>query len=599
MLRIQRMKLFALIVLSVGLSLSLLRADSVVALAPMHEPRAGHTATLLNDGTVLLLGGESQASIPSTVPAEIFDPGTRSFQLIEPMKSFGVRGPYPAALLADGKVLIAAGHDARIYDPTTRAFRDVGQMREPRIGHSVTSLHDGRVLVAGGFNPLASMPYSSTEIYDPASETFSSGPPMLSRRARHAATVLHDGRVVLAGGTERLLQGGTPVTLRTVEIFNPARGTFEQAPSLLAARTYPSSTLLPDGRIVFMGGRGDFFGEVGIVSELYDPLTGPVRDLGGPPPALALNSHAAVLLPRGEILVSGGRPDGSTWLLNIERFTWTRGAPLAHDRTASPDDSPYQLAATLLRDGKVLFTGGYIRGFEPTRYAELYVSMTSLKMQGNRFAVELMGRNPADGRLSEGGPVKVNEKFGYFYFPQLTSDAGNPEVFVKIVGPLPDGAFLLFHASLTHVEHWLTVTDTHTGRTKIYEKPAGGFLALVARGSSGNGCQNDRCVSLRAGLFSITADAMRQDRGPFSATRLLEQNQFGIFALPDLTGDRENPEIIVKAVGPFPNGDYIIFAAGMTDAEATITIRSVVDGVAQAYQLQKPPGDFHSDVLSP
>ena len=115
---------------------------------------------------------------------------------------------HTATLLQDGRVLVAGGVDnavlasAELYDPTTGTFSPTGDMTVPRVGHTATLLLDGRVLIAGGANDAngtLNKPVYSAEIYDPRTGTFAAIGHMPGPTGS-TATLLKDGRVLFAGG---------------------------------------------------------------------------------------------------------------------------------------------------------------------------------------------------------------------------------------------------------------------------------------------------------------------------------------------------------------------------------------------------------------
>jgi Kelch motif/Galactose oxidase, central domain len=131
-------------------------AGSVRPSAPMLDPRSGHTATLLEDGRVLIAGGmrRNQDFYRS---AELYDPATGQFQATGAMNLARV-GP-AAALLQSGKVLIVGGfvghactNSAEMYDPVNGKFTTIGKMTAVRGNPSATLLADGDVLITGQKN---------------------------------------------------------------------------------------------------------------------------------------------------------------------------------------------------------------------------------------------------------------------------------------------------------------------------------------------------------------------------------------------------------------------------------------------------------------
>ena len=137
--------------------------------------------------------------------AEVYDPVRGTFSKTNSM-STPHRG-HTATLLADGRVLVVgnggessrSGTAADLYDPATGTFSQTGSMNFGRWLHTATLLADGRVLILGGRTPKDSV-RTSTELYDPRSGTFNPASPVEEGRQNHSATLLRDGRVFIAGG---------------------------------------------------------------------------------------------------------------------------------------------------------------------------------------------------------------------------------------------------------------------------------------------------------------------------------------------------------------------------------------------------------------
>ena len=113
---------------------------SITTVGEMVHPRYGHTATLLQDGRVLIVGGDIGGGIMQrNVPAEIFDPGSGTFREIDPPTHH--RLYHRATLLVDGRVLLTGGlgdgfiTQAEVFDPATETFTVVGDMKR---GESIT-----------------------------------------------------------------------------------------------------------------------------------------------------------------------------------------------------------------------------------------------------------------------------------------------------------------------------------------------------------------------------------------------------------------------------------------------------------------------------
>ena len=201
---------------------------------PMDHQRAAHTATLFTSGPlagkVLITGGVGGSSFFfKDSSAEIYDPASQEFLLLSSFMN-EPRSLHTATLLDDGSVLLAGGfsgsvaisggvlsgasglisNSAETFDPSSGDFTCVGgfntettrcnqSMSVARAGHSATLLATGprahRVLIAGGIgavDPAAhGAPLSSAELFNPAAGgSFSATGAMSTARALHTATLL-------------------------------------------------------------------------------------------------------------------------------------------------------------------------------------------------------------------------------------------------------------------------------------------------------------------------------------------------------------------------------------------------------------------------
>jgi hypothetical protein len=285
------------------------------------HPRIFHSANLLSDGQVLVAGGQSP-SVVGINSVEIFNPATGEWTEGTPMNKG--RDSHTGTVLADGRVLVAGGEgacpsgngficvlsSAEIYDPRTNKWTETGDMVLPRLNHATTLLPNGQVLVAGGQNANSPTQYgmASCELYDPGTGTWALTGSMSVRRGDFTANLLPSGEVLAAAGGADNITGRT-----TAELYNPQTGTWGPTGSLHAARERQASATLHKGRVLVTGGTGTC-GARGCPTlssaELYDPSSGTWTLAGNM--AHRRWAHQATTLASGLVLVEGG-----VWTENI------------------------------------------------------------------------------------------------------------------------------------------------------------------------------------------------------------------------------------------------------------------------------------------
>lgn len=256
--------------------------DRVQVLAPLSVARAGHTATLLADGSVLVVGGRD----------------------------------------ASGMALDSVER----WNPSTGQWQRMPAMAVARHGHSATRLADGRVLVTGGHSADARFDvrvYASTEIFDPASGLWSESARLPRALRHHATTLLGDGSVLLVGGR---LGSPSPYHEPWVWLLDARQQQWLPAGSAIVAtdvewEVTPDLQRLPDDRVrIFTGTRVLLWTRRPPVPETLPPAwfhppaatrlaSGTVLVIGSTaPPAGGLESHAYEWDPAQRRWSEAGRP---------------------------------------------------------------------------------------------------------------------------------------------------------------------------------------------------------------------------------------------------------------------------------------------------
>lgn len=346
----------------------------------MLNKRSRHTATLLADGRVLVVGGIH--NYKGLTSAEIYDPKQNKWIAAGNMST--AHWAHTAHRLDGGRVIVIGGCSTGpsnvcmngvgvdLYDPNnkTKPWSKGTAMSADRRSHCSVKLKDGKILVAGGFS--SSKDHTSIEIYNPGTGFWSLPTATMSTsRNQMACVTLKNGRVALIGGWDATSSPGQLKPLGTIAIYNPSNGTLKLAGGKLKEpRAQHTATLLPGGQVLITGGECDAdpskppHCKVNS-AEIYDPVTDKVVPAGSPGKRTVYH-QANLLATTGDVIVTGGLiTEKVAMLYQPKASMWTQTKMMAY---------PHEYhAAVLLNDGRLLVTGGEPGGYyDGSTKVELY-----------------------------------------------------------------------------------------------------------------------------------------------------------------------------------------------------------------------------------
>ena len=160
----------------------------------MTSDRIGASAVLLQDGRALIMGGKSGkmfAGRPHSISAftslattEVYDPELNSFTATAPMRTAHYLAT--ATVLNNGDVLLVGGwtqygpvvggmKNSEVYWTSHNFWSDVGPLHTARLVNTETLLDDGQVLIAGGMN-RSGVVVATVEFYVPKEHRFERRP---------------------------------------------------------------------------------------------------------------------------------------------------------------------------------------------------------------------------------------------------------------------------------------------------------------------------------------------------------------------------------------------------------------------------------------
>jgi hypothetical protein len=271
-----------------------------------------------------------------------------------------------AVALADGGALVMGGNtsespnvpdadSSQRFDPVTEILSPGPRLAfsaEADLTTPVALDGGGFLLVGPGINSALHLDggLRATQAFDATTGAFHRvGDLAVRHDAGGTATALGDGSVLVAGGHLPAIS--------TAERYDPASERWTATGDMATARRGHTATRLADGRVLIAGGVTccDAAGEVLTgAAEVYDPGTGAFHPTGSLVTARAL--HTATLLADGRVLVTGGfvAVDGSTTAA-AEIYDPSTGAFSAAGVMQASRTGHHAL---LLTDGRVLVLGG-------------------------------------------------------------------------------------------------------------------------------------------------------------------------------------------------------------------------------------------------
>ena len=344
----------------------------------MTTPRTGHTATLLPDGRVLVVGGKDFQDYHNT--AEIFDPaandGIGAWRTTAPMNA--PRASHTATLLPTGQVLVIGGFSAprikeqiiptthrtvEIYDPAGNGGQGswtlLAPLQVPRSSLISIPLPNGKIVVVGaGPDEKGGR---TIELYDPAADQGRGASQVIGEVTGMppiaTATRLSTGQILVVGVWN--YSTGCPHRARLVTLSPDQRRATSVPVSATLDLCHPTVTRLPNGKILLAGMSSRVRDPEDIpgtpVVFLYDPTLSPKKTwMTIPPPPegpqiydswpfhATRSYHSATWLPTGMVLFIGTdavdlfdpavRPPANPWRITDHTF-----ARWGHTATSLPN----------------------------------------------------------------------------------------------------------------------------------------------------------------------------------------------------------------------------------------------------------------------
>lgn len=358
------------------------REGERTVLATLNKQRAAHTATLLDDGRVLIVGGfQNGESDPSYVASiEILDPASGSSARIDGEEAR--RAHHTAIRLQDGTILVSGGEsgslqasgatkpytrdDSVLFDQNTLGWSSavaLPRFKQARARHQALLLGTGAVLFFGGLGDMeASVATPGDTLYRPDEQRFIDG--SQTGRVGHAMASLQSGAYqVVSGG-----RGPDGTLADTLLIFD---STGEPVPNGARSdnpRLHPA--LIAHGMGVFALGGFDAAGAPLATTKFTQILSGTGPGDTSSNLSVARGQLCAITLQDGSILAVGGRTAaGASGASDLFKEA---ANGLSASFVSDMSTARYLHTCTLLDNGMILVTGGIDASGQATQAIEIF-----------------------------------------------------------------------------------------------------------------------------------------------------------------------------------------------------------------------------------
>lgn len=356
----------------------------------LNAARGQHTATLMTDGRVLVVGGTDGQGLMAD--SELFDPVANAWEVarnISPTPNEGLMmdptGQFPTArqlhtavALQDGRVLIAGGlgvermsaqagaqpqpvfepmKTAYVFNPASNTFTPVDELPAARAWHLAAPLGNGNAALAGGLDAnLAST--KTADVFNAQSNTWSTVN-MADRHTWGAMVPVGADAIVVDGADVQQTQQGLQIAgfpNQKAELFVSSTGAFTSAPNNIGDRIFLGAAPLSSGEAFLAGGQGLNGNSLDVVdtTERYDPaaqqfVTGPTMSVA------RFDCQIAEIGSSGDQLIVGGIDAQGGLLVSCEVWSGLNNAIVG---TVDMSVARSDFRAVTLQDGRILVVGG-------------------------------------------------------------------------------------------------------------------------------------------------------------------------------------------------------------------------------------------------